>query len=46
MVPSMPALRRLLSRLHLWTGLSVGLLFALLGLSGAILVFHTPLLVW
>ena len=46
MVPSLPALRRLLSRLHLWTGLSVGLLFALLGLSGAILVFHTPLLVW
>ena len=46
MAPGMPGLRRLLSRLHLWTGLSVGLLFALLGLSGAVLVFHTPLLVW
>ena len=38
MAPGMPGLRRMLSRLHLWTGLSVGLLFALLGLSGAVLV--------
>lgn len=43
-----PALapRRLLARLHLWLGLGIGLLFGLLGLSGSVLVFHTPLLVW
>ncbi len=40
------SLRRWLTRLHLWTGLSVGLLFALLGLTGAILVFQEPLLRW
>ncbi|RMH91052.1 PepSY domain-containing protein [Lysobacter pythonis] len=36
--------RRLLSRLHLWSGLGVGLLFGLIGLAGAVLVFHVPLL--
>ena len=40
------SLRPGLSRLHLWAGLSVGLIFALLGISGAVLVFHTPLLRW
>ncbi|PJK09302.1 peptidase [Lysobacteraceae bacterium NML120232] len=40
------SLRRWLSRLHLWAGLSVGLIFALLGISGAVLVFHNPLLRW
>ena len=33
--------RILLRRIHLWLGLSVGLLFAVLGLTGAALVFYT-----
>lgn len=40
------SLRRGLSRLHLWAGFSAGLIFALLGISGAVLVFHNPLLRW
>ena len=37
-------MRAVLSWLHLWTGLSVGVLFALIGLSGSVLVFHQDLL--
>ena len=33
-------MRRLLVRLHLWLGLAIGLLWALQGLTGAMLVFH------
>lgn len=39
-------MRKLLSWLHLWVGLSAGVLFALLGLSGSVLVFHEDLLRW
>ena len=39
-------LRSTLSWLHLWVGLTVGVLFALIGLSGSVLVFHTDLLRW
>ena len=37
-------LRATLSWLHLWVGLVVGTLFALVGLSGSVLVFHDDLL--
>ncbi len=37
-------IRALLSWLHLWVGLVAGLLFALVGLSGTVLVFHHDLL--
>ncbi|RPE80925.1 PepSY-associated TM helix domain-containing protein [Vulcaniibacterium tengchongense] len=37
-------LRAALSWLHLWAGLSVGTLFALVSLSGTVLVFHSDLL--
>ncbi|WP_294297166.1 PepSY domain-containing protein [uncultured Sphingomonas sp.] len=30
-----------MSRVHLWLGLSLGLPFAVLGLTGSALVFHT-----
>lgn len=33
-------LRRVLVQVHLWLGLTIGLVWALLGLSGALLVFH------
>lgn len=33
-----------LKRLHLWLGLSVGVMFALCGLSGSLLALQTPLL--
>ena len=33
-------MRRLLVRLHLWLGLTIGLVWALQGLTGAMLVFH------
>jgi uncharacterized iron-regulated membrane protein len=33
-------MRRLLVRLHLWLGVTIGLLWALQGLTGALLVFH------
>lgn len=39
-------LRALLAWLHLWVGLSVGLVFAVIGLSGSALVFHDELLRW
>lgn len=39
-------LRAALSWLHLWVGLSAGMVFALIGLSGAVLVFHHDLLTW
>ena len=35
------AIRPLVRRLHLWLGLSLGVLFALLGLTGSALVFYT-----
>lgn len=39
-------LRAALSWLHLWAGLTVGTLFALVSLAGTVLVFHTDLLRW
>ncbi|MFC0677140.1 PepSY-associated TM helix domain-containing protein [Lysobacter korlensis] len=36
--------RALLAWLHLWVGLSVGAVFAVVGLSGSVLVFHSDLL--
>lgn len=39
-------LRRLLVRLHLWLGLTLGLVWALQGLTGAALVFHRELDRW
>ncbi|HEY0662118.1 MAG TPA: PepSY-associated TM helix domain-containing protein [Lysobacter sp.] len=38
--------RAALSWLHLWVGLTVGTVFALIGLSGSVLAFHTDLLRW
>lgn len=37
-------LRAGIAWLHLWTGLTVGTLFALVSLAGSVLVFHTELL--
>lgn len=55
-VPAMPPvsvaavvrrrLRATLAWLHLWVGLGVGLVFAVVGLSGTVLVFHDDLLRW
>ncbi len=44
--PSRPGrrVRALLAWLHRWLGLSVGTVFALVSLAGAVLVFHTELL--
>lgn len=39
-------LRSILSWLHLWLGLTVGSVFALIGLTGSVLVFHDDLLTW
>lgn len=39
-------LRHLLAWLHLWVGLVVGSVFALNGVAGSLLVFHTELLQW
>lgn len=39
-------LRAALAWLHLWVGLSVGTVFAVIGLSGSALVFHEELLHW
>jgi uncharacterized iron-regulated membrane protein len=39
-------LRAALSWLHLWAGLTVGTLFALVALAGTVLVFHQDLLRW
>ena len=38
------AVRHWLKRLHLWVGLSVGLVYALIALSGSVLVLQGPLL--
>lgn len=42
-MPNLTA-RHLLRKLHLWLGLSVGLAFALLAISGTVLAFQTDLL--
>ena len=39
-------MRKLLSWLHLWVGLTAGIAFAVLGLTGSVLVFHEELLRW
>jgi uncharacterized iron-regulated membrane protein len=39
----MTSLRGLSRHLHLWSGLSLGLLLALLGLTGSALVFYTEI---
>lgn len=39
-------LRATLSWLHLWAGLTIGTLFALVALAGTVLVFHQDLLRW
>ncbi len=39
-------MRKVLSWLHLWVGLTAGIAFAVLGLSGSVLVFHEDLLRW
>src|SRR5690606_7771378 len=39
-------LRAMLSWLHLWVGLLAGTVFALVGLSGSVLVFHDDMLQW
>ncbi|MFC4764831.1 PepSY-associated TM helix domain-containing protein [Dyella koreensis] len=39
-------LRDVLRKLHLWLGLSIGLLFAVLALSGTVLAYQTELLKW
>jgi uncharacterized iron-regulated membrane protein len=38
--------RAVLAWLHLWVGLTVGVVFAVVGLSGSALVFHEELLRW
>ena len=38
--------RAVLAWLHLWVGLTVGIVFAVVGLSGSALVFHEELLHW
>lgn len=42
--PPRRRVRAVLSWLHLWTGLTAGLVFALASLAGAVLVFHVDLL--
>lgn len=42
--PPQRRLRAVLSWLHLWTGLTAGLVFALASLAGTVLVFHVDLL--
>ncbi|HEY4582092.1 MAG TPA: PepSY-associated TM helix domain-containing protein [Lysobacter sp.] len=47
--PALPPRRRtraLLAWLHLWVGMTVGTVFAVIGLSGSALVFHDELLRW
>lgn len=39
-------LRAAIAWLHLWVGLGVGSVFAVIGLSGSVLVFHEDLLRW
>ena len=45
-IPFKRRLRAALSWLHLWAGLTAGTVFALIGLSGTVLVFHEDLLQW
>ena len=40
------ARRRWWQRLHRWLGVSIGLVFALAGLTGAVLVFYVELDAW
>lgn len=44
--PARRRARALLAWLHLWVGLTVGTVFAVIGLSGSALVFHEELLHW
>lgn len=44
--PARRRLRAALAWLHLWVGLGVGAVFAVVGLSGSVLVFHDDLLRW
>lgn len=44
--PARRRLRAVLAWIHLWLGLGVGTLFAVIGLSGSALVFHEELLRW
>jgi uncharacterized iron-regulated membrane protein len=44
--PVRARLRDLLRKLHLWLGLSIGLLFAALALAGTVLTYQTELLRW
>ena len=37
-------LRRILFQIHLWSGLTLGIVLAVLGLSGSVLVYHDELL--
>lgn len=41
--PATAGVRLAIRRIHLWFGLTVGLLFALLGLTGSALVFYTAI---
>lgn len=45
-VPARRRVRAVLAWLHLWVGLTVGTVFAVVGLSGSALVFHDELLRW
>lgn len=42
----MPRLRRFARRVHLWLGLSLGALFAVMGLTGSALVFYQEVDAW
>ena len=42
----MPRLRRFVRRVHLWLGLSLGALFAVMGLTGSALVFYQEVDAW
>lgn len=44
--PARRRVRAALAWLHLWVGLTVGTVFAVIGLSGSALVFHEELLHW
>ncbi len=39
-------IRRVLFQVHMWTGLTLGVLFVLLGLSGSVLVFNEEIARW
>lgn len=44
--PALLAFRRLWLRVHLWIGLALGVLLALIGLTGSLLVFHQEIDEW